>query len=192
MERKYVPKSKKKIPLSIVMQRRGEIVGDDLDRMERYTVKTVDLREISKALFHALDKCSRKWWELYKEIQRQAANNFRDMKTAQSKVRTHKDVMDPSTGQPMKTVVWPPTKKATIIPIPMNLPDGSLDVLKFWAYDPVQGETLIVCGNVEYKVKDTTELMKFDEMDIKTLGRNHIQVPDEYEICGKSFARVMS
>lgn len=88
--------------------------------------------------------------ELYNEIQKQAANGFKDMKTARSKVSTHKDVMDPSTG-PIKTIMQLPTKKAKIIPIP--IPKNYL----------VQGEAIIICGNAEYRVKDTTKLMKFGE-----------------------------
>lgn len=84
------------------------------------------MRELSAAPFHASERASRMDMELYNEFQRNAANDFRDMKAAQSKVQTQKDVMDLSTRQLMKSVVWPPTKKAKFIPIPKDLPDGSL------------------------------------------------------------------
>lgn len=72
----------------------------------------------------------------------------------------------------MKIVVWLPTKKAKIIPIPKDLPAGSLDDLKYWCNDSVQWEALIVFGNAEYQVKNMTVLMKFGEKDIKTLGKH--------------------
>ncbi|KAK1411445.1 hypothetical protein QVD17_37994 [Tagetes erecta] len=93
--------------------------------------------DLNAAPFHAPKTTSRRGLELHNEFQRRATNDFRDMKPAQCKIRSHKYVMDPSIGQPIKIVVWPPTKKAKIIPIPKDLPDESLDDLKYWCYYPV-------------------------------------------------------
>ncbi|KAK1411678.1 hypothetical protein QVD17_38236 [Tagetes erecta] len=71
----------------------------------------VDLRELSEAPFHAFD-----------------------MVSAASRVRTHKVVVDPSTGKPLNTVVGPPTQKAKIIPLPTDLHDGLLSDFKYWYF----------------------------------------------------------
>ncbi|KAK1430098.1 hypothetical protein QVD17_12608 [Tagetes erecta] len=115
-----------------------------------------------------------------------------DMVTAASGVRTHKDVVDPSTGEPLKIVMWPPTQKAKVIPLPVNLHDGSLSAFKYWCYDLVQSEVVIVYGNVEYRLMDTSELMRFEESDIKVLAQYQIQVAENFEVCGKTFTAVVS
>ena len=240
--RRRFTKPKHKVPVNIVMKRKGRNVADKHNLgKDRYIMKTsygiydkkgnrsgidhwgydgdkklwfvrrkngeleyyenwkafqswtvVDLRELSEAPFHAFGADTQRGYNLYNALLREAATNFKDMVTAASGVRTHKDVIDPSTGKPLKTVVWPPTQKAKVIPLPADLHDGSLSDFKYWCYDPVQSEAIIVCGNVEYRVMDTSELMRFGESDIKVLAQHQIQVAEDFEVCGKTFTAAVS
>ncbi|KAK1414658.1 hypothetical protein QVD17_30407 [Tagetes erecta] len=69
--------------------------------------------------------------------------------------------------KPAMDMVTAASEKAKVIPLPAYLHDGSLSDFKYWCFDPVQSEAVIICGNVEYRVKDTSELMRFGESDIK-------------------------
>lgn len=48
--------------------------------------------------------------------------------------------------------------KAKIIPILENLPDISFEDLKYWCFNPVQGEVIIICRYIEYQVRYTKTL----------------------------------
>ncbi|MFS7944371.1 hypothetical protein Hanom_Chr06g00511341 [Helianthus anomalus] len=154
---------------------------------ESWTV--VDLRELSRAPYH--DQCRdhncKIGWNFYNKLQKQVQVNLRDMNLAQSFIRVHEDVLDPSTNQPLKIVMWPPTKQTKTIPLLKELPDNSLKDLKFWMYDHVTGQAVIVCDNEEYRVADVKYLICFGENGIKLLGRIQIRSEPQYEVCAKSF-----
>ena len=59
------------------------------------------------------------------------SQRFAGMKTTNSIVRKYKDVLDPKTNEPMKIVMWPPTKQTKEIPIVQYYQDGSLDNMNF-------------------------------------------------------------
>ncbi|MFS7979343.1 hypothetical protein Hanom_Chr10g00926231 [Helianthus anomalus] len=125
-------------------------------------------------------------WNFYNKLQKQAQVNFKDMNLVQSFIRVHEDVIDPSTNQQLKTVMWPPTKQTNTVPLLKDLPDNSLKDSQFWMYDPVTGQTVIVCANEEYRVLDVKDLMCFGENDIKLLGRTQIRSDPKYEVCAKT------
>ncbi|KAF5758696.1 hypothetical protein HanRHA438_Chr16g0744811 [Helianthus annuus] len=80
---------------------------------------TVDLLELSRAPCHDQyrDYNCKIGCNFYNKLQRQALVNFKDMNLAQSFIKVHEDVIDPSTNQPLKTVMWPPTTQAKTIPL---------------------------------------------------------------------------
>ncbi|KAK1424308.1 hypothetical protein QVD17_19635 [Tagetes erecta] len=55
-----------------------------------------------------------------------------------------------------------------------------------------KSEAVIACCNFEYKVMDTSELMRFGESDIKVLAEHQNQVVEDFEVCGKTFTAVVS
>ncbi|MFS7967195.1 hypothetical protein Hanom_Chr09g00782961 [Helianthus anomalus] len=74
------------------------------------------------------------------------------MNLQKSFVKVHKDVIDPSTNKPLNTVMWPPAKRAKTVPLPKDLPDNCLHEFKFWMYDPVSGQAIIVCESDEFRI----------------------------------------
>ncbi|KAM0002607.1 hypothetical protein Hdeb2414_s0320g00866671 [Helianthus debilis subsp. tardiflorus] len=139
-----------------LVKRKNVVVGyyNNAKAFEYWTA--VDLRELSKAFYH--DQCRdhncKIGWNFFNKLQQQARVNFKDMKLAQLFVLEHEDVLDPSTNKPFKTVMWPPTKQTKNVPLLKELPDNSLKDLQFWMYDPVTGQTVIVCETEEYRVAD--------------------------------------
>ncbi|MFS7912743.1 hypothetical protein Hanom_Chr02g00133461 [Helianthus anomalus] len=149
----------------------------------------VVLRESSNAGFHNQTKnpnC-KIGWNFYNKLQQQARVNFKDMKLAQSTIKEDEEVLDPSTGKSYKIMKWPATKQTKIMPLLKELPDNSLKDLQFWMYDPVTGQVVIVCDNVEYRFLDTRDLMCFGENDINLMSKTQIQSDPEYEVCAKSW-----
>ncbi|KAJ0787729.1 hypothetical protein HanPI659440_Chr05g0183661 [Helianthus annuus] len=59
-------------------------------------------------------------------------------------------------------------------------------------YDPITGQAVIVCDNVEYRFLDTRDLMCFGENNIKLLAKTQIQSDPPYEVCAKSWAGVVA
>ncbi|KAF5767371.1 hypothetical protein HanXRQr2_Chr14g0623561 [Helianthus annuus] len=95
---------------------------------------TVDLRELSNAVFHDQVKnpnC-KIGVNFYNRLQQHARVNFRDMKLAESTIEEDAEVLDPATGKPYKTVKWPATKQANTVPLLKELPDDSLKNFQFW------------------------------------------------------------
>ncbi|KAJ0792861.1 hypothetical protein HanOQP8_Chr01g0022731 [Helianthus annuus] len=155
---------------------------------------TVDLREMSKVPYH--DQCRdhncKIGWNSYNKLQRQTKVNFKDMELAQSFILEHEDVIDPSTNKPFKTVMWPTTKQTKIVPLLKEFPDNSLKDLQFWMYDLVTGQAVIVCVAEEYNVADVKDLMRFEENDIKLLGRTQIRSDPQYEVRTKNFTAAIA
>ncbi|MFS7904942.1 hypothetical protein Hanom_Chr01g00041961 [Helianthus anomalus] len=59
-------------------------------------------------------------------------------------------------------------------------------------YDPITGQAVIVCENIEYRVADAKDLMRFRENDIKLLGRTQIRSDPQYEVCAKNFTAMIA
>ncbi|MFS7913103.1 hypothetical protein Hanom_Chr02g00137921 [Helianthus anomalus] len=92
------------------------------------------------------------------------------------------EVLDPAIGNPYKIVRWPATKQTKTIPLLKELLDNSLKDLKFWMYDPVTNQAVIVCENAEYRFLDTRDLMCFGENDINHLSRTQIESDPQYNV----------
>ncbi|MFS8001232.1 hypothetical protein Hanom_Chr13g01187901 [Helianthus anomalus] len=114
------------------------------------------------------------------------------MKLAQSIIQENEEVVNPATGNPYKTMMWPATNQAKTVPLLKKLPDNSLKDLQFWMYDPIRGQAVIVCDNVEYRFLDTRDLMCFGENDLTLLAKNRIQSDPQYEVCAKSWTSVVA
>ncbi|KAJ0876776.1 hypothetical protein HanPSC8_Chr11g0492311 [Helianthus annuus] len=171
----------------IVKRGNGEVeYYDHSDAFESWTV--VDLRELSRANYHdqTINPNCKIGWNFFNKLQQQAKVNFKDIKLAQSILLEDEDVLDPATDKPYKTVMWPATKQTKTVPLLKELPDDSLKDLRFWMYDPVTGQVVIVCENAEYRIMDTRDLMHFRENDIKILSKTHKSDP-KYEVYAKSY-----
>ncbi|MFS8001827.1 hypothetical protein Hanom_Chr13g01194921 [Helianthus anomalus] len=57
--------------------------------------------------------------------------------------------------------MWLATKQTKTVPLLKKLPDNSLKDLKFWMYDSVTGQAVIVCEKAEYMIADAKDLMSF-------------------------------
>ncbi|MFS7917176.1 hypothetical protein Hanom_Chr03g00185991 [Helianthus anomalus] len=68
--------------------------------------------------------------------------------------------------------MWPPTKSAKTVILLKYLPNNNLYEFKFWMYDLVSGQVVIVCENEEFRIVDVRDLMHFEETDIHLLGRS--------------------
>ncbi|MFS7933962.1 hypothetical protein Hanom_Chr05g00385931 [Helianthus anomalus] len=172
----------------IVKRKNGDVeYYDNSTAFESQTA--VDLRELSNAGYHEQTKNPnyKIGWDFFNKLQQQARVNFTDMKLAQSTIEEDEEVLDPATGKPYKTVRWPATKQTKTVPLLKELPDNSLKDLHFWMYDPITGQAVIVCDNVEYRFLDTRDLMCFGENNIKLLAKTQIQSDPQYEVCAKSW-----
>ncbi|KAJ0703255.1 hypothetical protein HanPI659440_Chr14g0548921 [Helianthus annuus] len=108
------------------------------------------------------------------------------MKLAPSTIEEDEEVLDPATGKPYKTLRWPAPKQTNTVPLLKELPDNSLKDLKFWRYDPLTGQAIIICENTEYRFMDTKDLMCFGEKDINLLAKTQIQSDPQHEVMAKT------
>mgnify|MGYP001555473104 CR=1 FL=1 len=69
------------------------------------------------------------------------------MKKANSLIRRDPEVLDPKTNNPMKILLWPPTKQLKEIPIPQHFQDGYLDRMEFWEINEVTTTAAIKFSN---------------------------------------------
>ncbi|MFS7918109.1 hypothetical protein Hanom_Chr03g00197001 [Helianthus anomalus] len=170
----------------IVKRRNGDCeYYDNSASFESWTV--VDLRELSNAGFHNQTKnpnC-KIGWNFFNKLQQQARVNSKDMKLAESTIEEDEEVLDPAPGKPYKSVKWPATKQTKIVPLHKELPDNSVKDLQFCMYDPITGQDVIVCDNVEYRFLDTRDLMCFGENDINLSANTQIQRDRQYEMYEK-------
>ncbi|MFS7930492.1 hypothetical protein Hanom_Chr04g00344961 [Helianthus anomalus] len=109
------------------------------------------------------------------------------MKLAKSILLEDEGVLDPTTNKPYNIVMWPATKQTKTVSLLKGLPDNSLKDLSFRMYDPVTGQDVIICDNVEYRIMDTRDLIRFGENDIKLFAQTQIRSDPQYEVCAKSF-----
>ncbi|KAF5772309.1 hypothetical protein HanXRQr2_Chr13g0575361 [Helianthus annuus] len=100
----------------IVKRKNGEVeYYDHSDAFESWI--EVDLRELSNAGFHnqTVNPNCKIEWNFFNKLQQQARVNFKDMKLAQSIVQEDEEVVNPATGNPYKTVMWPATKQTKTV-----------------------------------------------------------------------------
>ncbi|MFS7977380.1 hypothetical protein Hanom_Chr10g00903301 [Helianthus anomalus] len=57
-------------------------------------------------------------------------------------------------------------------------------------YDPISGQVVVVCDDVEYRFIDTRDLMCFGENDINPLAKSQIQSDPQYELWSGQRTRV--
>ncbi|KAL7604500.1 hypothetical protein Lser_V15G16719 [Lactuca serriola] len=134
-----------------------------------------DLAELSRALFH--NHSDNPIASNFKRfLNRQVRENFPSMKTARALYRKDKDVLDPESGEPMKIILCPATKKQKEIPIPQHFHEGYLDNMEFWAYDDETATAAIKCKDQEHVLRliSSKDLLRFRERDIQTLARHQI------------------
>ncbi|KAL8208999.1 hypothetical protein R6Q57_008411 [Mikania cordata] len=117
----------------------------------------VDLIELAGKNFFNPTKIQR-GENFYNSLQQHVRSGFSDMKVAKS-MRVKKKYN--SLGNPLDInlfeVKWPPTERVKRIPILSDLPEGSLEDIKFWAFDPEAYGVLINCGEQEYSFYDPVD-----------------------------------
>ncbi|MFS7918138.1 hypothetical protein Hanom_Chr03g00197311 [Helianthus anomalus] len=64
---------------------------------------------------------------------------------------------------------------------------GILRKFKFWAYDPVLAEVVIVTEEQSIRIPSSYDLMSFHEEDILILTSHQIRTGEKYEECAKSW-----
>ncbi|CAI9278115.1 unnamed protein product [Lactuca saligna] len=111
-----------------------------------------DLAELSRAPFHNPSE-DQNASNFKRFLDRQVKENFPSMKTAKTLYKKDKDVLDPETGEPMKIILWPATKKQKEIPIPQHFHEGYLDDMEFWAYDDETATAAIKFKNREHTLR---------------------------------------
>lgn len=156
--------------------------------MTKFTSWTrVDQTELARAPFHKPSN-DPKVWMFKKFIEDQVKNNFKDMKTAKSFTKKAKGVRDPHTGKPIVNVMWPPTDKVKSIPISKPIPDGSLDNMELWAFDPSPTMVVIKLKNNQFGLIDPKDPLKFGERDIRRLASTQILTENPlFEVAAKPF-----
>ncbi|CAI9288719.1 unnamed protein product [Lactuca saligna] len=134
-----------------------------------------NLAELSRAPFHNPSEDPNAS-NFKRFLDRQVKENFPSMKTAKALYKKDKDVLDPETGEPMKIILWPATKKQKEIPIPQHFHEGYLNDMEFWAYDDETATATIKFKNREHVLRliNAKDLLRFRERDIRTLARHQI------------------
>ncbi|CAI9277306.1 unnamed protein product [Lactuca saligna] len=153
-----------------------------------------DLAELSRAPFHnpSADPNASNFKRF---LDRQVKENFPSMKTTKALYKKHKDVLDPETGEPIKIILWPATKKQKEIPIPQHFHEGYLDDMEFWAYDDETATAAIKFKNREHILRliSAKDLLRFREKDIRTLARHHIICrKDVMEAAAKEYTAIVA
>ncbi|CAI9300246.1 unnamed protein product [Lactuca saligna] len=134
-----------------------------------------DLAELSRAPFHNPSEDPNAS-NFKRFLDRQVKANFPSMKTAKALYKKDKDVLDPETGEPMKIILCPATKKQKEIPNPQHFHEGYLDDMEFWAYDDETATAAIKFKNREHILRliSAKDLLRFRENDIRTLAHHQI------------------
>ncbi|CAI9259973.1 unnamed protein product [Lactuca saligna] len=140
-----------------------------------------DLAELSRAPFHNPSE-DQNASNFKRFLDRHIKENFPSMKTAKALYKKDKDVLDPETGEQMRIILWPATKKQKEIPILQHFHEGYLDDTEFWAYDDETATATIKFKNREHIMRliSAKDLLRFREKDILTLAHHQI-------ICRKDF-----
>ncbi|MFS7989511.1 hypothetical protein Hanom_Chr11g01047811 [Helianthus anomalus] len=117
---------------------------------------------------------------------KEAEKGFPRMKTATSKVKKSKLIIESFQGENLKYVEWPATDKLQQIPIGSRNLDRCLDDLDFW----IQGliGCLVKCKSGQtYSLFDTKGLLRFGKKDMKHLERTQILTDPISEHEGKKW-----
>ncbi|CAI9284446.1 unnamed protein product [Lactuca saligna] len=153
-----------------------------------------DLAELFRAPFHNhSDNPSTS--NLKRFLDRQVRENFPSMKTARALYRKDEEVLDLESGEPMKIILWPVTKKQKEIPIPQHFHEGYPDNMEFWAYDDETATAAIKFKYREHVLRLTSakDLLRFIERDIRTLARHQIICrKDVMEVAAKEFTAMVA
>ncbi|KAF5783129.1 hypothetical protein HanXRQr2_Chr11g0504321 [Helianthus annuus] len=126
-------------------------------------------------------------WAFHSRLEKEVRTNFATMKTAEPIVRRNPGVRDSYTRRTVKSIIWPPTNKEKVIPLTKKFEKGILRNFRFWAYDPTLAEAVIVTEEQSIQIPNSYDLMSFHEEDILILSNHHIQTPEKYEECAKSW-----
>lgn len=129
-----------------------------------------NLTELSESLFHNPSN-DPKAFNFKRFLERQVKTQFARMKTVESLIKRDKDVLNPQTNEPMKIVMWPPTKQMKEIHIPQHLHEGHMDTMEFWAFDEA---TATIAIKSVLLLEDAKDLLRFRERDIHTMGSHQI------------------
>ncbi|MFS7955139.1 hypothetical protein Hanom_Chr07g00639121 [Helianthus anomalus] len=146
----------------------------------------IDLCALYYAAFYNLDSDER-GWDFLKRLEYEVLNEFLNLETAEYCERWHREVIETTTGKQVRSVIWPLTTKAKIIPLFEYFLDGSLKDFEFWCYDPKIGDVVMVCKDKEYRVAIPSDLMRFAKEDITLLSKNQIRCDSKYEVSAKYY-----
>ncbi|CAI9304524.1 unnamed protein product [Lactuca saligna] len=150
--------------------------------------------ELSRAPFH--NPCENLSASNFKRfLDTQVRENFPSMKTAKALYRKDKDVLDIESGEPMKIILQPATKKQKLIPIPTHFHEGYLDSMEIWAYDDKTATAAIKFKDQEHVLRliNAKDLLRFRERDIRTLARHQIICrKDVMEAVAKEFTAMVA
>lgn len=147
----------------------------------------VDLTEHSQAPFHNPSQ-DPKAWMFKRFVEDQVKCNFKHMPTAKSFTKRVKGVTDAYTGKGLKNVMWPATDKLKTIPNFKPLPEGTLDSMEFWTFDPSTTTAVIKLKNNRIRLIDHRDLLKFAERHIRRLASTQILVENPlFEVAAKPF-----
>lgn len=100
------------------------------------------------------------------------------MKTAESFIKSFKDVLDPKTNETFKTVMWPPIRQLRQIPIVQSFRDGSLRSMLYWIYDEAMASAVIKFPDGVFRLVDKKDLLQFGQWDIHHLAQHQIHVAE--------------
>ena len=118
---------------------------------------------------------------------------FSGFKTAASTVVELEGVRDGKTGKKFKNVMWPPTDKEKIIPIPRPLPDGSLREAIFWVYDDVTTTAVVRLPKTHIRLVEPKDLLKFRLDFITRLSKMQIMCPNNpFEEAAKDYTSMIA
>lgn len=79
-------------------------------------------------------------------------------------------MIDPKTGLPLQTVMWPVAHEVKQIPILQNYPDGSLSSMIYWVFDESTASAVIKLKDGCIRLYDRRDLLQFGKRDIHQLN----------------------
>lgn len=102
-------------------------------------------------------------------------------------------MIDQNTNEPMKIVMWPPTKKMKEIHIVQQFRDGSLDNMEFQVFDEATATTVIKFPIDTHHIVTAKDHLKFGEQNIHNFSRHQIICKTELmEPADKEFTNMIT
>lgn len=115
------------------------------------------------------------------------------MKTAKSIIKIYPKVINPKTGRPYRTVMWPPTNQVRQIPVLQNFRDKSLENMLYWIYDETTATAIIKLPNGSFRLDNKNDLLQFGKWDIHHLSLHQIKVAEEiFEHAAKEYTSMVA